>query len=146
MYVQFTVSTVDTSSTDYRIASRVVNTPHDQRRYQDLTRVHLADTNSSDPTGRNRNMSGLINKNINKNKLTKQIDPNYSARKLLGPTPEDLSILHVPNPLVTVNFKIDGGSGGNNSVGEGPSSRGGAGKNLSRNKDFDLFSFTVSVH
>ena len=88
--LQISIGTIETSSTDYRIASKVVNTPYDQKRYQDLTPVHLEESNE-----------------IIKFKNKKEIDPGYLARKQLGPTERDLSVLRVPNPLVEIKFKID---------------------------------------
>ena len=90
--MQFTVSTVDSTETDHRIASRLVNVPYEQKRYQDLTPL-IPDN--------------IINEK-RKFKIAKKVDRNYLARKQCGPSVQDLSLLHVPNPLVEVKFKVDG--------------------------------------
>ena len=95
MHVQFTVSTVDSTETDRRIASRLVNTPHEQKRYQDLIPLLSEST---------------VNEK-RKRKIIKKVDPNYLARKQLGPSVQDLSLLYVPNPVVEVKFKLDRGGG-----------------------------------
>ena len=90
--MQFTVSTVDSTETDHRIASRLVNVPYEQKRYQDLTPL-ISDN--------------IINEK-RKVKIAKKADPNYLARKQIGPSAQDLSLLQVHNPLVEMRFKVDG--------------------------------------
>jgi hypothetical protein len=81
----FTVSTVDTTSTDYRVASRVVNAQKDYFRYQGLIPVNMED------------------KQVNQSQrrpMPKQVDPQWLARRQQGgPTAKDASILFTPDPL-----------------------------------------------
>ena len=98
---QFTVSTVETSSTDCRLASRAVTTHSDQR-YTDLTPIRYGEITTgkrgSDPKKKNN-----------------KIDPVWGSKKPLGPTPKDLELLSAPNPTVSVNFRMKGPIGGTGS-------------------------------
>ena len=116
--MQFTVSTVDSTETDHRIASRLVNVPYEQKRYQDLTPL-ISDN--------------IINEK-RKVKIAKKADPNYLARKQIGPSVQDLSLLHVHNPLVEMKFKVDGrGQRDSGGGGAGAGGAGGAGISESSN-------------
>lgn len=73
-----------------------MNSPLEYLRYQDLTPVLLDDQQS---------FQQLRKKN---SALTKQVDPAWLARRQQGgPSAKDLSLLKTPDPLVSLNFKID---------------------------------------
>ena len=95
--MQFTISTVDTTSSDYRIAARIVNV-HNQQRYTSLTSLQRPDTSDNKRGSDVRKGSSDVRK---------PVDPIRARKQENGPSASDLKLLSVPDPLVTLNFLID---------------------------------------
>ena len=87
---------METSSTDYRIAGKIVTSNNDQLRYKNLTRINCDDDIKKSSDLRKR---GSV-----------KVDPVWIRKNPAGPTPKQLALLSTPNPLVKLNFCLHGTS------------------------------------
>lgn len=115
--MQFTISTVDTTSSDYRIAARIVNV-HNQQRYTNLTSLNRTDI-IDNKRGSDVRKQG--------SEFRKAVEPVWVRKQETGPSARDLELLTVPDPQVTLNFRLDRsmakGAGSNGWNGESSGSR-----------------------
>jgi hypothetical protein len=112
-----TVSTVDTSSSDYRIAAKLVNTPMDKGRYHNLTTVHLQERDTFGKQQERRKVTST--KQVDKVDQPKpqKWEAERAERKEGGPSREDCSILYQPDTVVALDVHLGGSSRGVESSG-----------------------------
>ena len=117
-FMKVTISTVDTTSSDYRVAARIVNV-HSKQRYTSLTSLNRPNIFENRGSCDVRKVSG---------DTRKPVDPVWARKQENGPSARDLELLSVPDPLVTLNFRLDRstgkGVGSNGWDAESSSSRG----------------------
>jgi hypothetical protein len=92
---------------------------HNQQRYTSLTPLNRPDITD------NKRGSDVRNQGRDSKKA---VDPVWARKQETGPSARDLELLTVPDPLVTLNFRLDRstakGAGSNGWNGESSGSRG----------------------